>query len=73
MEAAKKAAAENGIKLKEIVWTQGQYDLIVISEASDEIAASAFLLNTLKACNVRTQTLRAFAAAEMEKILEKAG
>jgi len=29
-EAAKKAGSENGINLKEIVWTQGQYDLIAI-------------------------------------------
>jgi uncharacterized protein with GYD domain len=33
--------------------------------------ASAFLLNLLKAGNLRAQTLRAFTAAEMEKILEK--
>jgi len=45
--------------------------LIVIAEAADEIAASALLLNLLKAGNVRGQTLRGFAAAEMEKILEK--
>jgi uncharacterized protein with GYD domain len=43
-EAAKKAGSENGINLKEIVWTQGQYDLIAILEAPDEAAASAFLL-----------------------------
>jgi uncharacterized protein with GYD domain len=71
VEAAKKAGSEIGIKLKEIVWTQGQFDLIAISEASDEAAATAFLLNTLKAGNVRAQTLRAFTAAEMEKILKK--
>jgi uncharacterized protein with GYD domain len=70
-EAAKKAGSENGINLKEIVWTQGQYDLIAILEARDEAAASAFLLNLLKAGNLRAQTLRAFTATEMEKILEK--
>ena len=71
MEAAKQAGSEIGVRLKEFVWTQGQYDLIVIAEAADEIAASALLLNLLKAGNVRGQTLRGFAAAEMEKILEK--
>jgi uncharacterized protein with GYD domain len=70
-EAAKKAGSEIGINLKEIVWTQGQYDLIAISEAPDEAMASAFLLNLLKAGNLRCQTLHAFTAAEMEKILEK--
>jgi len=69
-EAAKKAAEAMGIQVKEIVWTQGQYDLIVITEASDEVKASAFGLNTIKLGNVRGQTLRAFTAAEMGKILE---
>jgi uncharacterized protein with GYD domain len=70
-EALTKAGAQIGVNFKEIIWTQGQYDLIVIAEAADEIAASALLLNLLKAGNVRGQTLRGFAAAEMEKILEK--
>jgi uncharacterized protein with GYD domain len=70
-DAAKKAAAGVGAKIKDILWLQGQYDIVVISESSDEIAGSAFALNTLKLGNVHGQTLRAFTAAEMEKILEK--
>jgi uncharacterized protein with GYD domain len=70
VEAAKKAGAAIGLHVKEVVWTQGQYDLVVISEASDEVLASAFTLSTLKLGNARGQTLRAFTAAEMEKILE---
>ena len=37
----------------------------MISEAPDEAVAGAFLLNVLKAGNVRAQTLRAFTATEM--------
>jgi uncharacterized protein with GYD domain len=70
VEAAKKAAAAAGMTIKEVVWTQGQYDLVTISEAPDELAAAAFALNTAKAGNVHIQTLRAFTAKEMEKILE---
>jgi len=69
-EAAKKAAAAQGMNVKEVLWVQGQYDLVVISEASDETKSSAFALSTMKLGNVRGQTLRAFTAAEMEKILE---
>ncbi len=69
-EAAKKAAAAAGMNVKEVLWLQGPYDLVVISEASDETKASAFALSTLKLGNVRGQTLRAFTGAEMEKILE---
>jgi len=70
-EAAKSAAAAMGVKIKEVFWLQGPYDIAIISEASDEIAGAALGLNTLKMGNVRGQTLRAFTAAEMEKILEK--
>ena len=69
-EAVKKAAAAAGITIKELVWTQGQYDLVAISEAPDEMVGAAFALNTANAGNVHIQTLRAFTAAEMEKILE---
>jgi uncharacterized protein with GYD domain len=69
-EAVKKAATAAGITIKELVWTQGQYDLVAISEAPDEMVGAAFALNTAKAGNVHIQTLRAFTAKEMEKILE---
>ncbi len=71
LEAAKAAAKQIGMTVKEVLWLQGQYDGVIISEGSDEIAMTAFTLNTLKAGNVRMQTLRAFTAAEMGKILEK--
>jgi len=71
--AAKQAATQAGVTVKEILWLQGQYNLLVISESSDEVTAAAFSLNILKQGNLRGQTLRAITAAEMEKILEKVG
>lgn len=70
-EAVKAAAAQSGVSVKDIYWLQGPYDVAVISECADEATATAFALNILKAGNVRGQTLRAFSAAEMSKILEK--
>ena len=53
-------------------WTQGQYDMVVIVEGSgDEDAGNAILLGILQAGNVRTETMRAFNAEEMERILKK--
>ncbi len=72
-EVATKAAVAMGMKIKEVVWTQGQYDMVIISEASDDLKATAMALNTLKLGNVRAQTLRGFTAAEMEKVLEYVG
>jgi uncharacterized protein with GYD domain len=71
VEAAKKAATKIGMKIKDVVWTQGQYDIVVVSEGADEVATNAFLLTTMKAGNIRGQTLRAFTVAEMQKILDK--
>lgn len=71
VEAAKKAAAQAGITIRETLWLQGEYDFLTISEAPDEYAATAFMINVLKQGNVQTQTVRAFTAAEMTKILER--
>ncbi|SDQ89904.1 Uncharacterized protein, contains GYD domain [Rhizobiales bacterium GAS191] len=70
-EAVKNAAKKSGVTVKEILWTQGQCDIVVISEGSDEVAANALLLSTLKLGNVRGATMRAFTAPEMQKILDK--
>ena len=70
-EAAKAAGKQFGVTIKEVLWLQGEYDLIVIFEANDEIAMTSFLLNTIKAGNIHGQTLRAFTASEMAKVLEK--
>jgi len=70
-EAFRKAAKETGITVKEILWTQGQYDLVTIVEAPDDAAMSAMSLSVAKLGNVTGQTLRAFTAADMDKILAK--
>ena len=71
VEAAKKAAAEAGVTIRETMWLQGEYDFMAITEANDEIAATAFGLNIAKQGNVRAVTMRAFTIAEMGKILAK--
>jgi uncharacterized protein with GYD domain len=70
-DAAKQAAAQAGVTIKEIYWLQGKYDVLVVSESPDETAAMALAVNTAKAGNVSGQTLRAFTATEMETILAK--
>ena len=70
-EAFKAAAKQAGAEVKEFLWTQGAYDMVCIVEAPDDAAMSVLMLNALKLGNVSGQTLRAFNAAEMEKILAK--
>jgi uncharacterized protein with GYD domain len=54
-----------------IYWTQGRYDLVAFGEYPSEETAMATALNTAKAGNVRSETLRAFTTEEMERILKR--
>jgi uncharacterized protein with GYD domain len=70
-EATKAAASQSGVEIREILWLQGQYDIVVITESPDDDAANAFSIALLKMGNLRGQTLRAFTATEMTEILAK--
>jgi uncharacterized protein with GYD domain len=67
----KAEAKKLGVKVKEIYWTLGEHDGLLILEASDVETATTALLHLGAAGNVHTTTARAFTAAEMEKILAK--
>jgi uncharacterized protein with GYD domain len=69
--AAKEAARKHGVNMREIYWTLGECDLVCVLEAEDETALAAFNLATAVQGNVRSRTLRAFSAAEMDKILAR--
>jgi uncharacterized protein with GYD domain len=70
-EALRAMAAKLGITVKEIYWTLGQYDVVTIVEAPDDAAITALGLSAGALGNVRTQTLRAFSADEMGRILNR--
>lgn len=70
-DAARDAAARFGVTMKDIYWTQGQYDLVILLEAKDEASLAAFSLATAMAGNVRFESLRAFSRDEMNGILGK--
>ena len=70
-EAFRQMAKTFGVTVKEIFWTQGRYDIVAITEAPDEIAATALNLSLSALGNIRTESLRAFSAQEMTKIVGK--
>jgi uncharacterized protein with GYD domain len=70
-EAFKEMAKKFGVTVKENFWTQGQYDIVTIVEAQDEVSGTALNMSLCALGNVRTQTLRAFAADEMKQIIAK--
>jgi uncharacterized protein with GYD domain len=65
------AAANLGVKIKDIYWTMGNFDAVLIAEAPDDETVTAFAVSMGALGNIRMQTLRAFSADEMNKILEK--
>jgi uncharacterized protein with GYD domain len=60
-----------GVTVKELFWTQGRYDVVTILEAPDEFSATALSLTLSALGNVRTESLRAFSAADMTTIVGK--
>ena len=70
LKAAMKKAEGMGMKMIGAYYTEGPYDLIVISEAGDERAATAFALATAAQGNVRSTTMRAHDPDEFEAIVK---
>lgn len=69
--AFKAAAKKMGVKVKEIYWTLGEHDGLLVFEAPDDETATAALLHLSSMGNVHTSTCRAFTAAEMDQILAR--
>ena len=69
--AAREVAKKFGVNFRELLWTMGKYDAVCVLEAEDEQALAAFSLATAMQGNVRSHSLRAYSADEMDKILAK--
>ena len=70
-DAFRQMAKKCGATVKDLYWAQGQYDIVTILEAPDDLSATALLLSVGALGNIRTQTLRAFSAADMQGIIGK--
>jgi uncharacterized protein with GYD domain len=65
------AAANLGVTIKEIYWTMGAYDALFIADAPNDEAVTSLAVSMGSLGNIRTQTMRAYDANEMNKILAK--
>jgi uncharacterized protein with GYD domain len=70
-EAFKKMAETFGVTVKELFWTQGRYDVVTVLDAPDELSAMTLSLSLGALGNVRTESLRAFSAADMTQVVGK--
>jgi len=68
---AKETAQKLGVNMRDIYWTMGDCDVVCVLEADDEQALAAFSLAVAMQGNVRTRSLRAYTAGEMDEILAK--
>jgi uncharacterized protein with GYD domain len=69
LKAAIEAAEAGGMKIHAAYYTVGPHDLVVISEADNEMAANAFTLATVSQGNVRSTTMRAWTPEEFAEMV----
>ncbi len=69
-KAFRAMAEKVGVTIKSVYWTVGNYDIVIIMEGPEEAVTSA-LLKGGSLGNVRSQTLRAFTADEIQRMLSK--
>ena len=60
-----------GIKIKDIYWTLGSFDVVIIAESPDDETMVSMLLALGRLGNLTTQTLVAFPIDSMNKIIGK--
>ena len=63
-------AKKHGVSVRDIYWTAGQHDMVVITEGTEEALATV-LLSVAKLGNVRSQTLRAMDQETFQRVLGK--
>jgi uncharacterized protein with GYD domain len=71
-QAFRELCKRHGCTVREMLWTSGQYDMLVVTEGPED-ALNAVLLSTAKLGNVRTQTMRAMDQEAWQRAVEKVG
>jgi len=71
LEQARGLAEQHGGRLIDVWWTQGAYDVVGVFEMPDDETYSAFALSIAMGGNIRSESMRAFKAEEMQRIIQK--
>jgi uncharacterized protein with GYD domain len=64
---------QSGGQVRQLLWTLGAYDLVVVTDFPDDETATAVVLQTVAGGNVRTTTMKAFDAEQMSAIIQRTG
>ena len=73
LEDFTKLTESKGGKVREALYTVGEYDIVTVTEFPDDETATAVLLQVASLGNVRTTTMRGFTANEMGGIISRTG
>ena len=71
-KACRKAVAAAGGRVREIFWTLGEFDGVLVFEMPSDEAAAALMLSIARQGSVQPRTLRAFDEREFQAVLKKA-
>ena len=66
----REVAEKAGVKVREILWTMGRYDLVLVVDAPNDETMSRLTLGLGMSGNVKTETLKSFSAQEIDQILK---
>ena len=72
-QQAEEGLAQMGVRLEATYWTLGRHDIVAVLEAPDDETVSAAILSLAGQGNLRSETLRAFTAEEMQGIVGRLG
>jgi uncharacterized protein with GYD domain len=70
-EAFRAMCEKLGGRVKDFHWTLGRYDIVTTVEAPDDVTMNAMLYSVASLGNVRTETLRASTAQEINQAIAK--
>ncbi|TVZ06387.1 GYD domain-containing protein [Trebonia kvetii] len=68
-----KLVENKGGRVRELLWTVGEYDLVAVADFPDDETGTAALLQVGSLGSIRSNTMRAFSADEMTSIIGKTG
>ncbi|MFL6351744.1 MAG: GYD domain-containing protein [Bryobacteraceae bacterium] len=69
LDAGRKEYEAAGVKLKDFYMLTGQYDMLAIVEAPDDVTLAKAILSSISHGSITTQTYRAFTEDEYRQII----
>ena len=68
-EKVRELVKRHGGELRHIWWTMGRFDVVAVCDAPDDETMTAIMVGVAQSGAIRSETLRAFDAAEMSAIV----